>query len=911
MDISIQGFRNHTDSQYRIESGGITLIQGPSGVGKSTILKAIQWVLYGSIRKVHDNTGRMKKCNVTLSIDDLFVVYRQKKPDLFKITMNEQTYEDDVAQEIINRHFGSEMYWNSASFLCSGESCLLLDASQKDKMKILNEIALTDDDPERYKTKVQEHIDIQKRVFDSKKALFEQADKELTAYLNTNPIEPDNVCKTEEEAMKNINIAKEKYKKRSDELDESRERRNRFKYISERIIQMKTLREKMGSLENIDDLKIRLQVIQDNIEKQTIREQYQPDIDQLTKDMSSFSLSKKDMMRTVNEDEMLTLRDQVSKYTKGMDTCHLYKIEYTIKAIQKRKNELTKLIQAQPMLKIRQEARERILAIDEQLEELAEGDEWDKDDIECLKEEWRNYNKTREICKKYTLPHRKKSIQERIDYLDKIIKNQPKAKEYQRYLKLKESAANLYQKEITQHDVMTTYNQLNDAKMLANKQSYCCPKCSTDLFMVNDSLVIAGKQKAPTKITLDKLQNNYDLIVKKFNEYQQYCIVQASLREIKVTNDETEVIDNIEPYTQELYDLTNIVYQSKPGQTVEDVDELTQRARLEKERKSIMQTAKLTEDDLEKEDKPMDVSMLEKELQCLQNVEIVKKPNEDLDHLQSIKKYHEKKERLEDFTKKVNKLPTIDKSLSELKKEHKATEILLNQIIQKNQQITSMDETLKSYETELAGIIIPRDTKDDLAVYQEQIEKAMVAYEHTKRSVYILGRKDYINSLNAELQEVHEKLISLKQLKEICEKIECETLQSTLDSMNETLSQVTDAMFDDPISISLQLFKPLKSKDITKTSVNLLIRLKGGEYDSISELSSGERNRVNLAMTIAMARISPIPFVMLDECLSSLNADLRERCVQVIQTMLANKTVIDIEHFVVEGMFNNVIRIDG
>ena len=116
-------------------------------------------------------------------------------------------------------------------------------------------------------------------------------------------------------------------------------------------------------------------------------------------------------------------------------------------------------------------------------------------------------------------------------------------------------------------------------------------------------------------------------------------------------------------------------------------------------------------------------------------------------------------------------------------------------------------------------------------------------------------------------------------------------------------------MFDDPIHIKLQLFKPLKGKEVTKPSVNLSIRLKGGEYDSINELSGGEKNRVNLAMTIALARISSIPFVLLDECLSSLDADLRERCLQVIREMLNNKTIIDIEHFVVEGLFDHLITL--
>ena len=86
----------------------------------------------------------------------------------------------------------------------------------------------------------------------------------------------------------------------------------------------------------------------------------------------------------------------------------------------------------------------------------------------------------------------------------------------------------------------------------------------------------------------------------------------------------------------------------------------------------------------------------------------------------------------------------------------------------------------------------------------------------------------------------------------------------------------------------------------------------GNIYDNITPLSGGERDRVSLAMTIALSIIHTSPIVLLDECMSALNSDLREDCIDSMRRFLieqGQKTVINVEHAGIDGLYDCVIEV--
>jgi ABC-type multidrug transport system fused ATPase/permease subunit len=77
----------------------------------------------------------------------------------------------------------------------------------------------------------------------------------------------------------------------------------------------------------------------------------------------------------------------------------------------------------------------------------------------------------------------------------------------------------------------------------------------------------------------------------------------------------------------------------------------------------------------------------------------------------------------------------------------------------------------------------------------------------------------------------------------------------------------------------------------------------------LSMLSGGELSRVVLSYTLALSEIFNSPIVMLDECTSSLDAELTSTVMDGIRKNFGNKLVIIIAHQVIEGDFDRQINL--
>jgi energy-coupling factor transporter ATP-binding protein EcfA2 len=104
MILKLTNFRCFEYKEFLFEEDdNFILISAPSGSGKTTILLAIKFALYGIGNKVvkFDKTS----CKVELEIMG-FKIVREKKPNRLVLTVGEENiYEDKVAQNIINEKF--------------------------------------------------------------------------------------------------------------------------------------------------------------------------------------------------------------------------------------------------------------------------------------------------------------------------------------------------------------------------------------------------------------------------------------------------------------------------------------------------------------------------------------------------------------------------------------------------------------------------------------------------------------------------------------------------------------------------------------------------------------------------------------------------------------------------------------
>jgi len=130
MKIKLKNFRCYLDSVFDFGDDGILLISGSSGKGKSTLLMAINFALYGSGTKII-SFGK-SSCKVELEYNN-FIITRTKKPNrltVYDLSL-EQTYEDDTAQSIINEYFGNAFDITSYVQQNAVNSFLLMNPTEK------------------------------------------------------------------------------------------------------------------------------------------------------------------------------------------------------------------------------------------------------------------------------------------------------------------------------------------------------------------------------------------------------------------------------------------------------------------------------------------------------------------------------------------------------------------------------------------------------------------------------------------------------------------------------------------------------------------------------------------------------------------------------------------------------------
>jgi exonuclease SbcC len=150
MKLVLQNFRCHKTREFHFPTVGTVLLNGPSGAGKTSIFKAINFALFGKEQKI--TTLGEKKTKVILHIAHI-IVTRTKNPSHLTVALqNGDLLQDDAAQAHINETFGQNFLLTSYVAQKSVEGFFSL--SDAEKTAFLHKISMQDFDVDSLKGKL-------------------------------------------------------------------------------------------------------------------------------------------------------------------------------------------------------------------------------------------------------------------------------------------------------------------------------------------------------------------------------------------------------------------------------------------------------------------------------------------------------------------------------------------------------------------------------------------------------------------------------------------------------------------------------------------------------------------------------------------------------------------------------------
>ena len=208
-------------------------------------------------------------------------------------------------------------------------------------------------------------------------------------------------------------------------------------------------------------------------------------------------------------------------------------------------------------------------------------------------------------------------------------------------------------------------------------------------------------------------------------------------------------------------------------------------------------------------------------------------------------------------------------------------------------------EELKEFQIKSFGCV-----DEKISVIEKELEKVS-RFKSWQQEILLRNQKI---ELEKDWKHLMKERESCEKLKKVVIEARNEILQNLIENFNHVVEEILSYLFDD-IAIELDMFKVSKNSKEVKPHFNIKIVLRGLEYDNISLLSGGEKDRVSIALTIALNVISKSNILILDEPMASLDESMREKCLEVIKKFSKNKIILNVCHTITEGYYDNVIEI--
>lgn len=168
--------------------------------------------------------------------------------------------------------------------------------------------------------------------------------------------------------------------------------------------------------------------------------------------------------------------------------------------------------------------------------------------------------------------------------------------------------------------------------------------------------------------------------------------------------------------------------------------------------------------------------------------------------------------------------------------------------------------------------------------------------------------------MEQELVDAGRKIKNLLELNRILDETEEDIFETTVSTITQRVNDLLENIFDQHpprMLIRNEVRKTAKTtRDIQFQFASTLENMTSSDASrGINTYSGGEADRLSLAFTCALAAFSDCPLLFLDECISSLDTELRDRVIRTLRTVVKEKFVIVVCHDTVDGLFDHVVEI--
>lgn len=874
MKVILRNFKCHPDFEVTFSSG-LNLLKGPSGIGKTTILQAIYWCLFRHLKNI-DNPSLSGKLIVEIHTPDGIIIKRQKKPSLLTITDSSGTYNGDIAQSMINDMFGTEKNWFISTHTAQGTRNQFFSMSNQERLDFLMKIAFPGQEsslPSTMIDKVDEQLTlINARVtildddYRKKISSFEASmsnvkfDSTITQEVQS---QPDPITWIKELENKILNMKYEHSLK-----------------VSQLMKQNNTIGERNAYQQQFDSIQSRLL---------SLIPTPQSTIDLLTSQITK-----------IRQDAQIWRQSQTLKDKIAQHEALLNKIQTSLQSLTPPITDSIKPPTLSPPVITPNPIQSPIQPINNATQK-----EYTEQELAIMNSQWQSLNEQLRKAQELNIPYSQEAIQEDINRITNLLQIQPILLRQQHL----NSLLATYNPSIIDHEQQanTNLNQLRISLDRANRARdvLTCPHCSNPIRFTSTGQLIKSDENQTNVDEIQRLTQQISQLVQELQSIEKQKVIRTQIeslckdlpptpiQEQLLSLQDTNALDNrllrlrsITILPIPTLDATTIAFIYKSIVTRREHDTNTERIKKEYE---------------------INVEKIRREHEA--RVDAVRKEYESKS-ASLTREYDTNTRIIAQYNHELSQLPQLTSQPDE--SPIKQWEQQIQQALQTSRSINELTTQLSQIKTHIINLetrINPGlQSEADSLLTLIQLEESRISI--IKVTVNALNQQRQLEIQNQDIAKVKTRQASLLRLREMMIEKEYQTLQIIVDQINLTVNEVIANLFDDPINIKIKLFKHIKSGNRTKPNVNFEINYRYGQTESINSLSGGEGDRVSLAMTLAFNNMTGSKFLMFDESLSSLNADLREMCLSQIREICPESIVICINHEDVEGYYDYIHEVN-